>query len=123
MGYGQVAPAPLMFCPSAQAVRKTKPTAAITFKFPLYPPREMHRSMQSVNTSLIEFEGELLRGGYTGVKTALFDGRRLFGEGEKEVSAGVELIFGANGAAVRLAHVTCDRQTETSAAGRPRAGV
>src|SRR5260370_17215844 len=78
--------------------------------------------MQSVNTSPIEFEGELLRGGYTGVKTALFDGRRRFGEGENEVTAGVELTFGANGTAVGLDHVTCDGQTEASAAGLPGAG-
>src|SRR5258708_27910545 len=119
MGYGKVAPAPLRFCALAPAVKSTRMPAAITLRFTLLPPRKMHRSMQSVNTSPIEFEGELLRGGYTGVKTALFDGRRRFGEGENEVTAGVELTFGANGTAVRLDHVTCDGQTEASAAALP----
>src|ERR1700755_2108810 len=108
MGYGKVAPAPFRFCALAPMVASANTPTAMAFNFTCPPSISMHRSNTSVNTSHFECEGQLLRRGYIGVKTALFHYVLTLGKCENKVASGVKLAFCANRSAVSLHHVPCN---------------
>src|ERR1700722_10756973 len=102
-----------MFWALAPTATNASTPAAMTFRF-TYPPRQcIDPAFQSIHLTL-ECEGELLRGGYIGVKTALFHHVLSLRKCENKVAARIELALRANRPAMSLHHVPCNREPQSS---------
>src|SRR5258708_21686286 len=72
MGFGNVAPAPLMFCALAPTAARASTPAAMTFSFTLPPQNGMRRACRTPSTHLYRLRAGIatvrLHGGDTGKK-------------------------------------------------------